>query len=426
MRDRISGWRRASAESPVSMFSSLRVPNYRLYFVGQSISVAGNWMQNLAIGWLVLELTHSGTVLGVVTAARYAPLFLLGSWGGLLADRVDNRGLLTLTQTCSALLSFALALVSLSGTANVATVLVLVLLLGLVSVFDNPPRQSMISQLVPRPYLGNAIALNSISTNLARVVGPGVAGGIIATMGVTPCFFINAVSFLAVVGSLLVMRTSALVPTERVAKAKGQILAGWRYVASRPELRYPLMMVIVTGVLTWEFPVSLPLLTTGTFHAGAEAYGAALACLAVGSVVGGLVAARRRVVTVRSLAISALLWGGLICVASAAPTLPLAYVALTFVGSAAVTFSSMAKTLLQMECAPTMRGRVMSLWAIFWRGGSVLGAPLVGAIGTYVGPRYGLLVGGVAALACGGAVLALRFDRSPTAEVTRVDSELSP
>lgn len=406
------------------MFGSLHIPNYRLYFFGQSISVAGNWMQNVGIGWLVLQLTHSGTILGIVTAARYAPLLLVGPWGGLLADRVNNRRLLLITQSCSAGLSFILAMLSLTGTVSVPAVVVLVVLLGLVNVFDGPSRQSLISQLVPRTHLGNAIALNSISMNSSRVIGPGIAGALIATIGITPCFFANAISFFAVVASLLSMRVGELVPAERAVPAKGQIVAGWKYVLGKPELRYSLSMVIITGILTWEFPVTLPLFTTGTFHAGASAYGTAVSCLGIGSVCGGLVAARRRRVTVRSLSISAILWGGLICAASLAPRLPIAFIALAFVGSAAVTFNSMAKTLLQMESAADMRGRVMSLWSIFWQGSTVIGAPIVGIVGGYVGPRYALLLGGVAALVI-GAVILVAHPRSPVATVTEpVDKSL--
>ena len=183
-------------------------------------------------------------------------------------------------------------------------------------------------------------------------------------------------------------------------------------MARTPALLYPLLMVVVTGVLTWEFPVTLPLITTSTFHAGAGAYGAAMAVMSVGAVCGGLVAARRRRITVRSLAVSALLWGALIATASVMPVLPAEFAVLVFVGAGSITFNSSAKTLLQMEAAPQMRGRVMSLWSIAWQGGAVIGAPIVGAVGAIFGARYALLLSGIAAMVIGAVILAMR-DRSP-------------
>jgi MFS family permease len=277
-----------------------------------------------------------------------------------------------------------------------------------VNVFDGPSRQSLIPQLVDRRLLPNAIALNSVMMNSAKLIGPALGGGLIAAVGVTPCFLSNGLSFVVVVLSLLLMRWSDLQPAEREVRAKGQIRAGLRYVGRNPALLYPLLMVVVTGILTWEFPVTLPLLTTSTFHAGAGAYGGAMAVMSVGAVCGGLVAARRRRITVRSLAVSALIWGTLIVLASVMPVLPAVFGALIFVGAGSITFNSSAKTLLQMEAAPQMRGRVMSLWSIAWQGGTVIGAPVVGAVGSMFGARYALLLSGIAAVAIGVAILPLR------------------
>jgi MFS family permease len=389
------------------MFGSLRVRNFRLYFVGQGISVAGNWMQNIAISWLALQLSHSGTILGIVMAARYLPILLLGSWGGLIADRIDNRRLLTITQTCLAVVSALFAVLASIGLMSLPSLVVLVLLLGLVNVFDGPSRQSLISQLVARRYLTNAIGLTSVMMNTAKMVGPGIAGAMIAAVGVTPCFVANAASFGAVIVSLLLMRPTELHSPEREVRAKGQIRAAMTYTRQTPVIFYPLLMVIVTGVLTWEFPVSLPLVTTDTFHSGAGAFGAAMACMSAGAVCGGVVAARRRTVSVRSLSVSAVLWGTMILAASLAPVLPIEFALLVFVGAASITFNSSAKTLLQLEAAPTMRGRIMSLWSIAWQGGTVIGAPIVGYTGAALGGRYALMLGGIAALAIGLVVLVL-------------------
>jgi MFS family permease len=361
---------------------------------------------------VALQLTHSGVLLGAVTAARFVPLLVLGPWGGLIADRSELRRLLTMTQASAAVVSFVLAVMSLTGALNLPTLFVLVAALGLVNVFDGPSRQSLIGQLVDRPRLANAIALNSIAMNTARVAGPAVAGLLIATLGVTPCFFANAVSFVAVIVSLVFMRSDELIPISREERGKGQITAGLRHVRRTPTLLWPLVMVTVTGIFTWEFPVSLPLMTTETFHHGAAAYGTATSFLGLGSVCGGFLATRRSRVSVGSLALSSCLWGGLIVVAALVPTLDAEFAVLLFVGSAAITFNSAAKTLLQLESTPHMRGRVMSLWSIAWQGSTVVGAPIVGAVGEFCGARYALLVGGVAALAVGAPIALRRPERA--------------
>jgi predicted MFS family arabinose efflux permease len=265
------------------------------------------------------------------------------------------------------------------------------------------------------PHLTNAIALNSVVMNSAKMIGPALGGAVIAVVGVTPCFFVDALSFVAVIVSLVLMRADEIYAAERETRAKGQIRAGLRYIVRTPVLCYPLLMVVVTGVLTWEFPVTLPLITTTTFHGGASAYGAAMAFMGIGAVCGGLVATRRRQLTVGSLAGSAVLWGAVIIAASAAPALPTEFAVLLFVGSGSITFNSSAKTLLQMEAAPQMRGRVMSLWSVAWQGGTVVGGPVVGAVGEVFGPRYSLLLSGLAALGIGAFVLALRGN-SPAVE----------
>ncbi|MFF0142540.1 MFS transporter [Streptomyces sp. NPDC005227] len=388
-------------------FTSLRIRNYRLYMVGQSISVVGNWMQSIAVGWLALQLTHSGTMLGVVTAARYLPVLLLGAWGGLVVDRHDRRRMLTLTQVCFALQAALLTVLSWAGWVQLPMLVAIMLVLGFINVFDGPARQSLISELVDREQLPNAIAINSTLVNTAKLVGPGLAGVIIATLGVTPCFALDTLSFLAVIAGLVALRAGEMRPTEREVRAKGQIRAGIAYIWRTPELLRPMVMVYVTGILTWEFPVTLPLFTTSVLHAGPEGYGAATAFMSAGAVVGGFLAVRRAGVTIRSLSVSAVIWGTLICAAAMAPDLPLTLAALVLVGSGSITFNASAKTLLQVKAAPQMRGRVVSIWSIGWMGGTVIGAPTVGAVGAVGGPRSALLVGGLAAVAVGLAMLVL-------------------
>jgi MFS family permease len=372
-------------------------------------------MQNVAVGWLALQSFHSGTILGIVTAARYTPMLLFGLWGGLAVDRMDTRSLLIVTQSLQASLSLALGLLAIGGHVQLAALIAVVACVGIVDIFDVPSRQSVVGELVDRDNVGNAIALNAISTNSARALGPAIAGGIIATLGVAPCFFINAASFGAVIISLLAMRVSEFFPAMREVESRGQVRAGLRYIRHKPELLAPIVMVAVTGTLTWEFPVTLPLITSSTFHGTAASYGFAMAALGIGSVAGGWVAARRRMLGVRALARSALVWGIVVLGASAAPSLAAEYVLLLAVGACAITFNAAAKTLLQTESASHMRGRVMSVWYIAWQGSTVVGAPLVGTLGKAFGARYGLVVGGGAAMLVGAAYL--KYSAAAAAEI---------
>ncbi|MEV4624446.1 MFS transporter [Asanoa sp. NPDC049573] len=399
------------SKSRPSMFASLRIRNYRLYFSGQTVSVAGSWMQNIAVGWLVLELTGSGTILGFVTAAKFVPLVVLGPWGGLVADRVDNRKLLIWTQVAQAVLTAVLAALVWAGAATVPILVTLVFTIGLVNVLDGPSRQSLIPQLVQRDLVANAIALNSITLNLARIVGPAIGGVLIAHLGLTPCFVINALSFGPVIASLLLLRSSEIIPAKRQVSGKGQIRAGVAYIRRTRSLALPMIMVTVVGTLAWEFPVTLPLLTTTTFHQAASGYGTAMSFLAAGALLGGLVAARRHHISVRSLGASAMLCGLTISAAGLAPNLALAHVALMFVGASVTSFNSAAKTVMQLASAPEFRGRVMGLWQIAWQGSAVIGGPVVGSIGSTAGPRYALLTGGIAAAAVGLPMVARRTAR---------------
>ena len=390
------------------MFSSLRIRNFRLYMAGLTVSVAGNWMQNVAVGWLVLQLTDSGTVLGAVTAARFAPLLVLGAWGGLVADRHDKRLLLRITAVVQLVVAAVLGGLTMTHVIDIWSLTGLILVAGVVDVIDTPSRQAFMNNIVGRNRIGNAIALNSVLINGARVVGPGIAGFVIATVGVGPCFLLNAASFAATWLGLQLMRRDELIHTAAEVAAKGQIRAGLRYVLSTPDLRTPLLLVAVAGAFAWEFQVSIPLFTSDTFHGGASEFGWALSAISVGSIAGGLLAARRRLVTQRSVAMSALLWGIAILAASFAPSLTVAYLLLAIVGSGAVTFNAMSKTFLQITSRDQMRGRVMALWSIGWQGTTVLGAPVVGLLGQTLGGRYGLAFGGICCVLVAVPVLLAR------------------
>jgi MFS family permease len=390
--------------------SSLRVRNYRLYFLGQSVSVAGTWMQTLALALLVLRLTGSGTDLGLVTAARLLPFVLAGPLGGVIADRRDKRGLLYFTQTCSALTAVVFTVLIAVHAISVPLVILLSLLSGCLTVLDNPARQSLIAELVPREHLANAVTLNSVSVNVARVLGSALGGTLVALVGLGACFALNAASFAAVLVSLFLMRRSEMYPSPRLARSRGQVRAGLSYATRTPALAVPLLLVAVTGTLAYEFPVTLPLVARGAFHGDAAAYGAMAAFMGVGAVVGGLSAAgRKRRLGGRALAFAAIGWGAAILAAAAAPVLWLELAFLVLVGYGAVTFNAQAKSSLQLASDPSMRGRVMALWSMAWSGSTAVGGPLVGFVAQELGSRWSLVLGGAPTLLLGlGALRALR------------------
>jgi MFS family permease len=402
------------------MFVSLRIRDYRLLFWGQGLSVCGTWMQTVAQGWLVLELSNSGTVLGIIGSARYVPILLLGPLGGVAADRFDKRRVLLVTQAVSGALAAALAVIVWTRQDRLWLIGTIALTLGVVNAFDQPARLSMVTELVPDRLVANAVTLNSLTQNVGRVVGPAMAGLMITAFGLVACFAANAVSFVAVIAGLLLMdgrRDGAA--RGRAARAPGQLREGLRYVRHTPRIAIPLLMVTVVGALAWEFPISLPLMARGAFGGGAGTYGAMMAAMGVGAVIGGLIGAARSRVMPVSLARSSLVWGLTILLAAGAPNLDLELGALVLVGYSSVSFNSLAKTLLQLAAVPAMRGRVMSIWNMAWTGSTPLGGPLVGAVGEVAGARWALLVGSIAALVAGLTAyrrLAAEPDSSPVSQ----------
>jgi MFS family permease len=411
--------------SPGQMVSSLHQRNYRLFFFGQLVSVAGTWMQSVAQSFLVLDLTHSGTQLGLTSAARFLPMFLFGPIGGVFADRLDRRRVLYVTQTLSGLLAGVFAVTVGTHSIRLWIVYLLALALGFVNVFDNPARQSFISEMVSAKDLPNAVTLNSVAMNMARVFGAALGGVIAAAIGLALCFTCNALSFGAVLVSLAAMRGSEMFPAKRVSRQKRQVRQGLRYVRSTPELFIPLLMIAVIGTLAWEFQVSLPLMASKVFHGGAGSYGVMASVMGGGAVVGGLISAARSRPRARALCLAAIGWGIAILAAAAAPSMPLELAALVFVGYGSITFNSLAKTTLQLAAKPEMRGRVMALWALAWLGSTPIGGPIIGWAGQAIGARWALVIGGLAALACGVVALPAltRIDRraSRTAEPAHAD-----
>ena len=386
-------------------FSSLRIRNYRLYFTAQLISVSGTWMQTVAQAWLVLHLTDSGVALGIVVGLQFLPMLLFGPFGGLVADRVNKRRLLYLTQAAGGVLALVLGALVVTHTVQLWQVYCLAALLGMVNVFDNPARQTFIMEMVGRDDLPNAVSLNTVVMNASRVVGPAIGGVVITVVGLGACFFINAVSYIAVIAGLSMMRSAELHPTGTVRRAKGQIRDGFRYVWSNPSLRNTLLAVAVIGIFAYNFTVTLALLAKNTFHGGAGTYSILTACMGIGAVAGGLLAAHRARPTPRLLQVLALIFGALLGAVALAPTLATAAVLIVFMGAASIGFIATANASLQLGADPAMRGRVMALYAMAFLGTTPIGAPLVGAIAQWTNPRVSLLVGAVATILSAGILM---------------------
>lgn len=392
-------------------FSSLKLRNYRLYFIGQGISLCGTWMQSVAQGWLVYKLTNSGTLLGVAIALQFMPVLALAPYGGLLADRFSKRRLLFATQSAAAMLALALGTLVATGLIRLWMVLCFMFALGLINALDNPTRQSFVHELAGPEEIKNAVTLNSLEVNLTRIVGPAIAGIMIARVGLAPCFLFNGFSFLAVLVCLFMMRGSELHKARRVAAARGQLVEGFRYVRNSPVILVVLVMMAIVGTLTYEFQVTLPLLTR-TFHGDSMQYGLLLCSMGVGAVVGGLTIAGRRRASVGALTVASLAFGASALLVSVSPSIVWAVAGMLLVGATSIAFTSLTNTILQLEAAPEMRGRVMSLWTMAFLGSTLVGAPIVGWVGQEFDPRAGIALGGVAALCAGGiGLIALRIRR---------------
>jgi MFS family permease len=392
-------------------FSSLRIRNFRYYFAGQSLSLVGTWMQSIAQSWLVFTRTHSGLDVGLIVAVQTLPILMFGPFGGSVADRFGKYRILFYTQALAGVQALILAVLEFTGHLQLWELFAIAASLGLINALDNPTRQTFVGEMVGRDQLTNAVTLNSVMVNVARAIGPAVAGVLIATVGSGWCFLINALSFGFVLVSLHAIHTDELVPAPRTERMRGQVRAGFRYVGRTPLLRDSLIMMAVIGCLTYEFQTSLPLIAGTTFHGDSRTYGFLTASMGAGAVVGGLIAAGRRRGAPRRLVVTAAVFGAAILVASVAPSLAAEAVLMLVVGACSVTFLSLGNATLQLESEPAMRGRVMSLWSMAFLGSTPIGGPLVGFVGGSLGPRYALGLGGIAALAAalyGGLALRRR------------------
>lgn len=392
-----------------STFKSLRIRNYRLYFIAQAISVSGTWMQSVAQAWLVLRLappSRQGVDLGVVLALQFVPMLLFGTYGGLAADRLDKRKVLYATQTSAAVLALLLGILTSAGVVHLWHVYLLALGLGVVNLFDNPARQTFVLEMVDREDLPNAVSLNSVVMNASRVIGPAIGGVLIALVSIAVCFYVNAASYVAVVVGLTLMRKHELHRTDPVPRARGQLREGLRYVWSTPGLRDPLILVAVVGTLAYNFTVVLALLAKVSFHGGAGAYSTLTSFMGGGAVLGGLIVAGRNRPNIHRLTAIGMCFGLLILAVAFSPSLLFACIAIVPMGATSIAFIATANATLQLRSDHSMRGRVMALYAIAFLGTTPIGAPLVGWISQAANPRVALAVGALATIGASSVTLA--------------------
>ncbi|MER8042050.1 MFS transporter [Streptomyces sp. NPDC094032] len=385
-------------------FSSLGVRNYRLFFSGAIVSNTGTWMARITQDWLVLSLTGSAAAVGVTTALQFLPMLLFGLYGGVIADRYPKRRLLMISQAALGLCGLALAALTLSGSVQVWHVYLIAFLLGMVTVVDNPARQSFVSEMVGPDRLRNAVSLNSANFQSARLVGPAVAGVLIAGVGSGWAFLINGLSFLAPLVALWLMRPGELHKVERAPRGKGQLREGLRYVAGRPDLIWPIVLVGFIGTFGFNFPIWLTAFSSEVFHVGAGTYGFLNTLMAAGSLAGALLAARRGSTRLRMLVIAAGVFGALEIAAALSPSFWLFALLLLPIGMIGLTVNITANSAVQMATDPVMRGRVMSLYMMVFAGGTPIGAPLLGWITDTYGARVGFATGGLVSLTAAATI----------------------
>jgi MFS family permease len=385
-------------------FSSLRNRNYRLFAGGQVLSNTGTWMQRIAQDWLVLSITGSSAAVGITTALQFLPMLLFGLYGGVIADRYNKRRLLLITQASMGLLGAALAVLTLSGVVQVWHVYATAFLLGMATVVDNPTRQTFVAEMVGPRDVRNAVSLNAANFQAARIVGPAVAGVLIAAVGSGWAFALNALSFLAPIAALLMMRESELHEVPRAPRQKGQLREGLRYVAGHPELVWSIVLVGFIGTFGYNFPIWLTAFTDDVFHAGAGTYGLLNTGMAAGSLLGALLTARRGTTRMRMLIGCALLFGVLEMAAAVTPVLWLFAALLVPVGLFGLMFNTTANASVQLASDPMVRGRVMSLFVMVFVGGTPIGAPIVGWVTDTYGPRISFLAGGLISLLAAAVV----------------------
>lgn len=381
-----------------SGFVALRHRNFRLYLMGQGLSQAGTWMQTVAMGWLVLKVTGSGGMLGLVSAAQFTPTLLFGAFAGTLADRHSRWHILQITQVLAAVIAIVLGVMVVTDTISIWSLFVLAAAFGTVNAFDMPIRSSFVYELVGPDDITSAVGIGSTTNNVARIIGPGAAGVLIAAFGLAVPFLVNGVSFLAITVALLLMRQSEFVPKAPVKREKGQIREGIKVVWADSRLRTPMLMTVVIGMLAYENQISLPLFAKYTFDREATGYGILSSVMGVGSVIGGLLIARFGRATHKRLGFAAAFLGGSMLLAAVMPTFWTMSAALLLVGAGSVAFITMNSATLQLTSPVEVRGRVMALYITAIIGTTPVGGPIIGWIGQHIDPRATYITGGLACL----------------------------
>ncbi len=389
------------------MFRSLRNPNYRIWAAGALVSNIGTWMQRTAQDWLVLtKLTHhSAAAVGTVMALQFGPQLLLLPWTGFAADHYNQRKLLMATQATMGGLALALGVLTVTGVVQLWHVYAFAFLFGCAASFDAPVRQTFVTELVGDADLHNAVALNSTSFNAARMIGPAVAGLVIAGVGIGWAFLFNGASFVAVLASLLLLRANGLQGNARAHRTKGSLTEGFRYVWHRPDLKAILIMLFLIGTFGLNFPIFISTMAVGVFHSDARGYGLLSSIMAIGTLSGALLAAGRDRPRFTSLLFGAVVFGVGCILAALAPTYWLFAAALVVIGVAALTLTNTTNSLMQLSTEPAMRGRVMALRVAVALGGTPIGAPIVGWVADHLGPRWALGVGAASGVAAAGVAL---------------------
>ena len=382
-------------------FASLQHRNFRLFFAGQGISQIGNWLALVAQTLLVLKLTDSGVALGILAAAQFGPVLLLGAWAGLVADRSDKRKLLLVVQALAMLQSFMMAALAFTGDPPLVALYAVAVFGGVCMAFDNPARRSFVVEMVPLEQVSNAVSLNSALMTSSRVVGPALAGLLVSTVGYGWAFLGDGLSYIAVLAGLWMIRTSELRPAPVAERARGQVRAGLRYVRSVPELFVPLVMMAVIGTLSYNFQTVFPLFVTRDLGGSDATFTALFSVVSVGSLAGALVTARRADGGVRRVSLAALAYGAAMALMAVAPNVGVTVALGVVLGVASITFLVSSTAIVQMQAAPDMRGRVLALQAMLFLGSTPVGGPIVGWVADTFGARYSIGLGAAAAFGAG-------------------------
>ncbi len=397
-------------------FGSLSVYNYRLFWFGQLISLSGTWMQTTAQAWLVLQLTNSPVALGTVTLLQFLPITLLTLFGGVFADRLPKRGVLLATQSAATVQAFLLAVLVMSGRIQLWQIYILALLLGVINAFDNPTRQAFVSELVGKDRLQNAVALNSSLFNTARVIGPALAGIVITVIGIGPAFLLNAISFLPVIGGLLLMRLADLHQVDRPPQRRVfvQLWEGIRYAVQTPRVFLVLLTMAVVGTFGYNYTTILPLLAKYVLHAGAEGLGILTSAVGIGSLVAALAFASATRTSLRVLLGAAFVFSVLLMLVGISRWLPITLILLTLMGVSGIIYTASSNTSLQLHSPAELRGRVMSLYFLLFAGSTPIGGFLVGVFSARIGVQPTIVLLGIACMLGVAAAIAYALRMRPS------------